>query len=222
MRVLFYQQLSPFCRTVRLVLAEKKLEFALEIEKVWERRETFLALNPAGEVPVLLQEDGTALADTVAICEYLDECHPEPPLIPGEPTARAEMRRLVGWFNGRFWDEVTRHLVEEKLYRRFVGGGGPDTSAIRAGIANIHHHLDYIAYLTDARKWLAGDQLSLADFSAAAHLSCLDYMDHVPWAEHEGAKDWYARIKSRPSFRPLLTDAVPGIAAPAHYAELDF
>ena len=222
MRTLFHQWLSPFCRTVRLVLAEKKLEFALEIEKVWERHEAFLALNPAGEVPVLLEADGTPFAGTVAICEYLDERHCEPPLLPAEPAARAEVRRLFGWFNGRMWREVTRNLVEEKIYRKFMDGGGPDSAAIRAGTANIHYHLDYIAYLTEARNWLAGDQFSLADISAAAQLSCLDYLDNVPWAAHEPAKDWYARIKSRPSFRPLLADVVAGVTPPRHYTDLDF
>ena len=222
MRILFHQWLSPFCRTVRLVLAEKKLECALEIEKTWERREAFLALNPAGEVPALLEADGTAFADTTAICEYLDECHPEPPLMPPDPAARAEVRRLFGWFNGRMWHEVTCNLVEEKIYRKFIGGGGPDSAAIRAGIANIHYHLDYIAYLTETRNWLACDQFSLSDIAAAAQLSCLDYLGDVPWAAHEPAKDWYARIKSRPSFRPLLADIVPGVTPPPHYTDLDF
>jgi glutathione S-transferase len=82
--------------------------------------------------------------------------------------------------------------------------------------------LDYIGYLTEQRRWIAGDELTLADITAAAHLSCVDYLGDVPWSDHPNAKDWYARIKSRPSFRPLLGDHIPGAPPPPHYADLDF
>src|SRR5207302_5735172 len=77
MRVLYHLTLSPFARKVRLVLAEKNLDFTLKLEKVWERRAEFLALNPAGDVPVLIEPDGTVLAGTDAIVEYLDEVYRE-------------------------------------------------------------------------------------------------------------------------------------------------
>ena len=88
--------------------------------------------------------------------------------------------------------------------------------------ANIHTHMDYISYLVERRKWLAGHEFSLADITAAAHLSTLDYIGDVPWKDHESAKGWYARIKSRPSFRPLLGDRIPSAPPPSHYADLDF
>jgi len=74
----------------------------------------------------------------------------------------------------------------------------------------------------ERRRWLAGENFSLADITAAAHLSTLDYLGDVPWDNHEPAKEWYARIKSRPSFRPLLADHIPGAPPPKHYADLDF
>ncbi|MDP6786255.1 MAG: glutathione S-transferase family protein [Rhodospirillales bacterium] len=222
MRILHHLWLSPQCRKVRIVLLEKKIEFELRIEKVWERREAFLALNPAGEVPVLVEPDGTALSDGNAISEFLDEIHPDPPLFGRHPPERAEVRRLVAWFDRKFDHEVTENLVGEKVMKRFLGLGEPRSRAIRAGLKNIHTHLEYIAYLIERRKWLAGEQISLADFAAAAHLSTVDYLGDVPWDEHEGAKDWYARIKSRPSFRPLLGDHIPGVAPPKHYENLDF
>ena len=61
MRTLYHLWLSPFARKVRLALKEKGLEFELQVEKVWERREAFLALNPASEVPVLVEDDGSAV-----------------------------------------------------------------------------------------------------------------------------------------------------------------
>ena len=222
MRILYHLWLSPQCRKVRIVLLEKNIEFELRVEKVWERRESFLALNPAGEVPVLIEPDGAALSDGTAICEFLDEIQPDPPLFAHHPRENAEVRRLVAWFNCKFNHEVTENLVGEKVMRRFLGLGEPRSSAIRAGLTNIHTHLDYIAYLTERRKWLAGEEISLADFAAAAHLSTVDYLGDVPWNKHEGAKEWYARIKSRPSFQSLLADHIPGVAPPKHYSNLDF
>ena len=222
MRTLYHLWLSPFCRKVRIVLAEKKLEVEMRVEPVWERRPQFLALNPAGKVPVLVEPEGTVLSDSMAITEFLEEVYPEAPLIGGTPEERAEIRRLVAWFDQKFNAEVTANLVGEKIMNRFLGLGEPDSRAIRAGHANIRTHLEYIAFLIQRRNWLAGDRMTLADIAAAAHLSCVDYLGDVPWEKHEDAKNWYARVKSRPSFRSVLADHIPGLTPPKAYADLDF
>jgi len=222
MRILYHFWLSPACRKVRVVLSEKRLEFELRAENVWERRDAFVALNPAGEVPVLVEADGTAISGSGAICEFLDEVHSDPGLIGRQALRRAEVRRLVQWFDDKFDREVTKNLVGEKLTKRMLGRGAPSSKAVRAGHTNIHHHLDYIGYLTERRTWLAGDEFSLADIAAAAQLSTVDYLGDVPWKQHDEAKDWYARVKSRPSFRQLLTDSIPGVPPQGHYANLDF
>jgi glutathione S-transferase len=222
MRVLYHLTLSPFSRKVRVVLAEKSLEFTLKSEKVWERRPEFLALNPAGEVPVLIESDGTVLAGTDAIVEYLDEVYREKILIGINAVDRAEVRRLCEWFDGKMNLEVTDNLLGEKIMKRYGTHGQPSSHAIRAGHANLPYHLDYIGYLVERRRWLAGDHFSAADIAAAAHLSVLDYLGDVPWDVHEAAKEWYARIKSRPSFRAILSDHVPGLPPPPHYTDLDF
>jgi glutathione S-transferase len=222
MRVLYHVTLSPFSRKVRVVLAEKSLDFTLKSEKVWERRPEFLALNPSGEVPVLIESDGTVLAGTDAIVEYLDEVYREKILIGINPIDRAEVRRLCAWFDGKMNLEVTENLIGEKIMKRYLGHGQPNSHAIRAGHANLPYHLDYIGYLVERRRWLAGDHFSAADVAAAAHLSSLDYLGDVPWDAHESAKEWYARIKSRPSFRAILADHVPGLPPPPHYTDLDF
>lgn len=222
MRVLYHLSVDPGSRKVRILLSEKKLEAELKSEKVWERRKGFLRLNPAGEVPVLVEEDGTTIPDHWVIAEYLEEAYPEPSLIGAVPLDRAEARRICNWFDRKFRREVTDNLVQEKIMKRFLGLGEPNSSAIRAGHANIHYHLEYIGWLTDRRRWLAGDDFSLADIAAASQISAVDYLGDVPWEDHKGAKDWYARVKSRPSLRPILADFIPGIVPPKHYADLDF
>ncbi len=222
MRTLFHLPLCPFSRKVRLVLREKNLDFTLQTERVWERRPEFLQMNPAGEVPVLQEPDGRVIADSAVICEYLEEVYRDRLLLGIDPVDRAEVRRLIVWFDQKMYREVTQNLVGEKILKRMMGYGHPNSAAIRAGHANIHYHLEYISYLVDRRRWLAGDHFSLADLAASAHLSCLDYLGDVPWGAHDLAKDWYARIKSRPAFRQLLTDHIPGNPPPDHYGDLDF
>jgi len=221
-RILYHLPLSPACRKVRLALQEKRIPFELRAERIWERREEFLVMNPAGTVPVLEEETGLVLADSNAICEYLDEAYPDMPLIGRTHAERAEVRRLVAWFDGKFDREVTRNLYFEKQLKRMLGRGNPDAGALRAGYANIKPHIEYIGWLAESRVWLAGSQISLADLAAAAHLSCLDYIGDVDWSMNDAVKDWYARVKSRPAFRPILADRVSGLTPPNHYADLDF
>lgn len=222
MRVLYHLPLDAACRQTRIHLAEKGLDCELCTEKVWERRKGFLTISPAGEIPVLVDEDGSVVPGTRVISEYLEDAYPEPPLLGRAALDRAEVRRLVEWFAVKFQHEVTRNLVDEKIMKRFLGLGQPNASAIRAGLKNIHYHLDYIAWLAERRRWLAGDSLSLADVAAAAQLSSVDYLGDVPWEGHPEAKDWYVRLKSRPSLRPLLKDNIAGVPPPKHYADLDF
>lgn len=222
MRTLYHLPLNPPCRAVRILLSEKRLPFALKTEDVREGHENVPYLDPTSAVPVLVDEDGTSIPGARVIAEYLDEVYPEPPLIGATPADRAETRRLVDWFDGKFQHEVSFSLIEEKVTRRLQQHGEPNAAAIRAAHANIHYHLDYIAWLCDRRRWLAGDDFSMADVAAAAHISAVDYLGDVPWADHPGAKDWYARIKSRPSLRPILADRIHGTTPAAHYADLDF
>ena len=222
MRVLYHMPLSPYARKVRLVLSEKRLPFELKMEKVWERRPEYLEMNAAGTVPTLVEDNGLVIPDSAVICEYLDEAYPDSGLVGRTLAERVEVRRLAAWFDGKFAAEVTGNLYGEKHLRRLTGRGNPDPSAIRMGYAAVRYHLDYIGWLAETRKWLAGSMLSVADFAAAAHLSTLDFLGEVDWAVSAPAKEWYARMKSRPSFRGVLADRVPGMSAPAHYADLDF
>jgi len=218
---LFHVPLSPFCRKVRLSLGEKKLEVELVEERYWEQDADFLRRNPAGKVPVL-KMDGRTMAESAAICEYIEELHPEPPLLPKEPGARYEVRRLVSWFDDKFHAEVTSKLLYERVNKKLMGQGYPDSKNVKAGAKAIKFHLDYMGWLLDDRRWLAGNAMSLADFAAAAHFSALDYISDIDWDRNQNVKDWYAKIKSRPAFRSILADQVAGYPPPVHYSDLDF
>jgi glutathione S-transferase len=221
MAKLYHVPLSPFCRKVRLTLAEKKIECELVEERYWEQSPDFMRRNPAGKVPVL-KIDGKTLSESSAICEWLEELYPDPPLLPRDPDTRYEVRRLVAWFDDKFHSEVTSKLVYERVNKKVMKQGFPDSGNVKSGARAIKYHLDYMAWLLDRRRWLAGDVMTLADFAAAAHLSALDYISDVDWNRSDVVKDWYAKIKSRPAFRGILADQVPGFPPPAHYADLDF
>ena len=223
-------KLCPRSRSVRLALAEAGLEITLLDENPWEWRQGFLAKNPAGELPILELDNGLILCGAYSISEFVAEDAMSGPgsarrtnLFPGNREERAEVRRLVDWFNGKFDHEVSRELLSEKVYQRMSStGAAPDPDILRAVRSNLKYHLSYISYLADARRWLAGDELSFADLAAAAHVSSVDYLGEMMWQDYPAAKAWYQRLKSRPSFRAVLADRVPGTPPPAGYADLDF
>ncbi|MFM8745233.1 MAG: glutathione S-transferase family protein [Aestuariivirga sp.] len=227
MSSLIHFTLDPFSRRLRLACAEYGVVVELIEEDPWNPSAAIYEINPAGTVPIFLAGADAPICGVEAIGEFLEETRSARiSLIPGTSFERAEVRRLVSWFDGKFYAEVSEPMITEKLIRRFLpranGGGGPDTARVRQAMSNLREHLDYVSYLADRRAWLAGEQLSMADLAAAAHLSVIDYFDDVPWFRYPVAKSWYQRMKSRPSFRPLLSDSIRGVAPGAHYADLDF
>lgn len=227
---LFHFPLCPFSRRIRLAVGELDIEVELNEEQPWKLAPGVMKLNPAGVLPVLVEDDRSGVAGIEAISEYLEETRVPAgsgrSLLGQTPMERAEVRRLVAWFDVKFHREVSRQLLIEKVDRRFApperGGGPPNMEALRASRNNIRYHLDIIGQLADTRRWLGGDHLSHADLAAAAHLSCIDYLGDVPWSTSAMAKQWYVRVKSRPSFRPLLADQIRGMPPPRSYADLDF
>lgn len=230
MFTLFHHPFCPHSRFIRLVLCEYGLDLRLVEERVWERREGFLAMNPAGTVPVLFSDGEPAIPGAGIIAEYIDETRGKEMgdrrLLPPTMGERIEVRRLMAWFNEKFFEEASHPLVTERIYKRFMrqqeGGGSPSADVIRAAKTNVRYHLAYIGWLAQRRNYLAGERLTYADFAAAAHLSAIDYLGDVPWVENDAAKVWYARVKSRPSFRPLLSEWLAGVPASPTYVDLDF
>jgi glutathione S-transferase len=224
-RTLHHFPLDPYSRQARLALGEKRLPFREVIERYWERPESLASLNPSGLTPVLVEQRGASqviVCESRTILEHLEEQYPEPPLLGADGGERAEARRLLQWFDRKFDYEVNGLLLHEKLEKRLLGLGAPDPHALRAGREALRAHLGYMDGLLAERDWLAGDRLSLADIAAAAHLSVIDYMAELPWSAFTGVRTWYARFKSRPCFRPLLADRLPGLPPSPHYHDLDF
>ncbi len=231
MHQLRHFRLCPHSRSIRILLAEVEIVTELVEEQPWNLHAEFLALNPAGELPVLMLENGPTLCGVYSISEFIAEelrrkasTRQLVPCFPGNREERAEVRRLVDWFGHKLDREVTSELLIEKIYARKKPGAShsPNVEILRTLGANLRYHMSYTSYLAQGRKWLAGEDLSFADITAAAHLSVIDYLGEVPWDDYPYAKEWYARFKSRPSMRPVLMDTLPGLAPPAHYTDLDF
>jgi glutathione S-transferase len=219
---LYQFPLCPFSRKVRLLLGEKGVGYEPVRESPWQRRDEFLDLNPTGQVPVMVDtERGVALIDSSVICEFFEETVQKNAMINGTAADRAEIRRLAIWFDTHFFGEITAPLLQERMIKRLVTKQSPDGQVLRAAMKAAVSHLDYIDFLLDHRTWLAGATMSLADLAAAAQISVADYLGGIDWKGHEEAKGWYVRMKSRPSFRPLLSERMEGIPPPADYEKLD-
>lgn len=225
MRTLFSYVLCPFSRKVRLVLEELKYEYHIQNEPIWKRREDFLDLNHTGEVPVFIDfidEKPVVITQSQAICEYLHDSDATSELLPQTPLERARVRQKCLYFDLNFYKDVVHKIVFEKALKRQMGLGSLDSKNLREGQTAMKAYLEHLSWNLENNDWLCGSHLTLADLVAAAHLSCLDYFGAVSWSNYPDVKDWYARLKSRPSFRPLLKDAVPGFSAAPHYTDLDF
>lgn len=221
MLAVYHHPICPFSRKLRIVMREKQIPFELFTINFWERPTQLLQMNPAGTTPVIMHADGLILYGNQAIFEYLEETS-LPRLMLDSATKRVEVRQLCEWFDYKFYQEVTRYLINERIIKTLHMQMHPDASALRAAKKNLVHHMEYLTHLLKKQHYLCGDEVTLADFSAAAQISCLDFMGDMIWEKNEIVKNWYALIKSRPSFRTILMDVVPKLRPPSHYVDLDF
>lgn len=220
---LYQFPLCPFSRKVRLLLGEKGVGYDLVRESPWTRRDEFLDMNPAGQTPVMVEPNRSlVLIDSMAICEYLEETVDKAAMINGTAINRAETRRLVAWFDTQFYRDITAPLLRERMEKRIVHRAAPDAKALREAMKAAVGHLDYTDFLLDHRTWLGGATMGLADLAAAAQISVADYLGGIDWKGHEQTARWYRGFKSRPSFRPMLSERMEGIAPPPHYDDVDF
>ncbi len=225
MRTLYHWPLDPQSRQARLAMGEKKLRVKLIPIDPWSVDEKFLGIAAEGLPPVLVEVipgGKITIAGARAICEYAEDHGGKQSLLPGNAGHRAEARRICSWFDGKFQDEVNAYILHERLEKTLTGGGAPDPQTLREGREHLQFHLEYINWLLKDRDWLAGHDFSLADIAAGANISCLDYLGEIPWKNWPKVKEWYQKLKSKPSFRPLLKDHLPGLIPPRYYADLDF
>jgi len=221
MVLLIHHSISPESRKARIMMAEKKVLFVLKEEEPWNLSQEIQKLNPARDLPVFIF-DGHIISGNYAVSEYLEEAYPDPQLLKGNCRQRAEMRRLSDWFDRKFYSEVYKYIVGEKVFKRFKSGLAPDSKALKVGMNNLKYHMEYIDWLSERNNYLAGNEFSLADITAAAHLSILDYLGDIDWEAYKNAKLWYSKIKSRPSFKEILKDTIKGIPPSKNYQNLDF
>jgi glutathione S-transferase len=223
--VLFHFPFHPASRAARLALGEARIEWEDAPVRPWEADCPVHDLNPSGLPPVFqTTERGRplTLCELPAILGWIEDHQKGDLLLPLDAAERGETRRLAGWFDRRFTDEVDAILLHERMEKPLLKLGPPEARALREGRDSLKLHLAMLDELAATRDWLAGRRLTQADLIAAAHLSVLDYFGEVPWANWLSLKTWYSKIKSRPCFRPLLGDRFPGVPAAAWYADLDF
>ena len=221
MVLLIHHPVSAVSRKIRLLMAEKRILFVLKEEEPWNLSPEVYKLNVAGELPIFIF-DGNVVSGNYAITEFLEEVNPDLRLINGDARHKAEIRRLTEWFDGKFAKEAGRSLINEKNIQTFQQRPGTRFKILKTALNNLNFHMEYIDWLCESRNYLAGDTFSLADITAAAHLSVIDYLGDVPWEGYKNAKLWYSKIKSRPSFKEILKDNIKGILPAKHYANLDF
>jgi glutathione S-transferase len=222
--VLFHFPFDPGSRAARLALGEARIEWTECLVRPWEDDCPVSTFNPSGMPPVLQIHGPTPLnlCEIGAILGWIEDNQRSPLLLPADAAERAEARRLTAWFERRFTDEVNAVLLHERMEKPLLRLGPPEARMLREGREALKHHMAVFEYLLTGREWLAGRRLSQADIVAAAHLSVLDYFGEISWGSWPAVKTWYMKIKSRPCFRPLLTDRFRGVAPAACYADLDF
>ena len=137
MVLLIHHPVSPHARKIRALMSEKKMLFILKEEEPWKLSDDVYKLNPAGELPIFLS-DGNVVVGNYAITEYLEETGSEAPMISGDAKQRAEIRRITEWFDNKFYKEVYRNIVYEKVHKRFAQGSAPDSKILKVGLNNLN------------------------------------------------------------------------------------
>jgi glutathione S-transferase len=213
MRKLTHLMLSPPSRFARLLIGEKKLTCDPVVPE-----------DLFGHLPVFVDMDGTRCEGLWAIVDHLEGAYPDQPMTPEGPVARTEALRLLDWAMGPFFETVTRKIVFEKGSQRYTGARvtrAPDMEVVRSGREALKTSLAALGEAAEMHGYLASRECSLGDLAVAAHLSALDYFGEIPWTDYPAAAEWYMRMKSRPSFRSLLADRIPGQPPVPHYSDPD-
>ena len=221
MRRLYHMLFCPFSRKIAMGVREKELGLEEILERPLKLSADLLKMNLTGSMPFLIDQ-ALICNHHYAACEYLDEMYAHKILMGESPLRRAHVRRLMIWFEEDFYQEVFLSVFYEKIGKIHKERLPPDAVRIKKGLAAIPGYMKILNALAEKDHFLAGRDFSWADITAIAHLSCLDYLGHIPWRQFPAAHEWSMKIKSRPSFRPFLSETLPNIQPAPHYPLLDF
>ena len=221
MYTLYHYYLCPSSRFVRLVLEEYKIVYETELKNYWKPQKEFLLLNPAGHLPVLINLDNYALIGANVCMEYFKSLNLKPNLMNDEYKEQAEIRRICHWFEIVFKKEVLDPIMYEKVYSRVVENINPNSNNIRSALQNLNFHIQYFDYLLTHKDWIVGDSLTYSDLIASANFSTMDYLGLLDFGKCQHIKEWYLKLKSRPSFKILLKDQIVGLNPDNNYKNID-
>jgi glutathione S-transferase len=190
----------PFCQKVRVVLAEKDLEYEkvlVDLRKQDQKTPEFLQLNPYGKVPVLVDED-TVVYDSTIINEYLDEEYPIPALMPEDSQGRAQVRTLEDYCDNSFIPPTTVLLAQA-----LKPEGERDEPRVEQAREELRRCLYYLREKLDGRQYLVESQFTLADASFAPRMIVLGRLGFEFEPALAPVQQWVERIRARPSVASL-------------------
>ena len=222
MITLHHYYLCSSSRYIRLILEEHNITYETQLENFWKPQKDFLKINPAGHLPVLVNEDNFPIIGANSCIEYIKDLELRPKLFVDNYRDKAEINRLVHWFDVIFKKEVFDPIIYEKVFSRIVDNISPNSDNIRAAFHNLDFHIQYFNYLLNSKNYFIKDELTYLDFLAAANFSVLDYLGLLNLKSYESMREWYFKIKSRPSFKTLLKDQIVGLNPHENYKNIDF
>ena len=194
---------SPYVRKVRVVMAEKKLDFQLVLEDVWNS-DAILDANPLGKVPCLVMEGGDALFDSRVIVEYLDTLSPVGKLIPPSGRERAEVRTWEALADG-----VQDAAILARMEASWKGRSAEQRSQawIDRQLSRVDSGVAAMSRLLGDKAWCNGNHLSLADIATGCALGYLDFrFPQIDWRDRHPN---LARLASKLHARPSFVDTAP-------------
>ena len=221
MITLYHYYLCSSSRYIRLILEEHKISYDTQLENYWKPQTDFLKLNPAGHLPVLVNEENFPVVGANACIEYVKDLEVRSKLFVNDYREKAEINRLVHWFDVIFKKEVFDPIIYEKIFSGILDNITPNSENIRAALNNLDFHIQYFNYLLNSKNYFIKDDLTYLDFLAAANFSVLDYLGVLNFKDYENIKEWYFKIKSRPSFKTLLKDQIVGLNPHENYKIID-
>ena len=221
MITLYHYYLCSSSRYIRLILEEQKIKYETQLENYWKPQKDFLQLNPAGHLPVIINEENFPVIGANACIEYIKDLEVKPRLFVDDYREKAEINRLVHWFDVIFKKEVFDPIIYEKVLSGILDNITPNSENIRAALNNLDFHIEYFNYLLNSKNYFIKDDLTYLDFLAAANFSVLDYLGLLNLKDYENIKEWYFKIKSRPSFKTLLKDQIVGLNPHENYKIID-